>query len=559
MLKELYIENLAIIENITISFCENLNVFTGETGAGKSILIGGINAILGERVYKDVVRAGSDYALVNALFGDISDKVKHMLSQFGYGGEKDQADEILLSREINADGKSIARINGRTTTAAVMKEIASELIDIHGQHDSRMLMNGDSQREILDNYGGLGDKLAEYAECFKNFSLISRKIKKLQTETQLREAKQEILREKIESVKSFKLKKGEETEVTAELNSLRNAETLERTLNRVYSYFSGDDEAKGAIGLLQNAENDLNGLVEFLPQCRIFSERISGLIIELDDIKSELLPLIPDTYDSARLPLLEERMSDMQKLKRKFSLEIDELIDEFETWQDELADLEYSDNETEKLLIQKKQLGDRVKGLANELTSLRKSAAEKLVKQITNELVYLDMPDVRLEFGITQEKVTISGMDSVNILISVNRGEEPKPISKIASGGELSRIMLAIKSVLAENDNMPTMIFDEIDTGISGRAAHKVGVKLSGISKKRQVLCVTHLAQIAAMADYHLLIEKRSDEARTFTSVLNLDFEGKKKELARIISGDSENAMSLKNAEELLLQKQADE
>lgn len=550
MLKELYIENLAVIEKANISFCGKLNVFTGETGAGKSILIGGINAVLGERVYKDIVRSGADKAVVSVLFDKIPEKTSNILKEYGFAGEDDN--ELLLSREISADGKSTARVNGKTATAAVLKEIASELIDIHGQHDNRILMSTEHQREILDSYGRLEKKLSEYAESFKNFSTISKKIKKLESESQYKNAKLEILNEKINDIKSYNLIKGEEETISAELNALRNSAVLEQTLNRVYSAFSGDDDINGIANLLQSAEKDLSEISGFLPECKNLVERISGLIIEADDIRSELSPLIPDENDTARLPSLEERMSDILKLKRKYDMDIDELIEEYENWQNEFAELQYSDNEAEKLLQEKKRLGDKVRSLANELTLLRKEAAEKLVKQITDELVYLDMPDIKLVFDIRQDKVTITGMDSVNILISVNKGEEPKPINKIASGGELSRIMLAIKSVLAENDDIPTMIFDEIDTGISGRAAHKVGVKLSEIAEKRQVLCVTHLAQIAAMADAHLMIEKDSDGERTYTTVGTLNYEERKKELARIISGNPDNEISLRNAEELL-------
>ncbi len=549
MLKELYIENLAIIEKAVIGFSELLNIFSGETGAGKSILIGGINAILGERVYKDIVRAGADKAVVSALFDAIPTDAAAVAAEYGYPTENN---ELMLAREISTDGKSVARINGRTATASVMREVASKLIDIHGQHDTQLLMSSDNQRDILDNYGNLGDLLERYGECFKEFQALTRKIKKLEAEDELKNDKILILSERIKEIKALKLIKGEEDEAVNELHALQNSEFIEQTINKIYYSLSGWDDSVGAVDKLSESKSDLESLSQFLPQCTELSERLKSIIIDLVDIKGELGGLINSSNDKARLAYLQERVSEMQRLKRKYGMTIDELITEYEKWQDELAELEFSDDLREKLYNEKKILGDKVKSFGTEITEKRKAASEKLTNEIMKVLVYLDMPNIILLFDIKQDKVTVKGMDSVRMLISVNKGEEPKPIEKIASGGELSRIMLAIKSVLADCDNIPTMIFDEIDTGISGRAAHKVGVKLREISRKRQVLCVTHLAQIAAMADRHLMIEKNSDESRTFTKVYELDDEGRKRELARIISGDSDSEISLKNAEELI-------
>lgn len=551
MLKELYIENLAIIEKANISFGDKLNIFSGETGAGKSILIGGINAILGGRVSKDIVRAGAVKAIVSGLFDEVPVGVKDKLVEYGF----DSDDELMLQREIALDGKSTARINGRAVTVAVLKEIAENLINIHGQHDNQILLNSENQRDILDNYGNLGAMLDEYAQCFKDFSALSRQIKKLQNDNKIDNDKALFLREKIEDVKSFEFKKGEESEVESKLSALRNAEKIQKALYSAYSGISGADDESGSIQLLENARNSIGEICTFIPDCDDIKNRINSLVIELYDIESEISSYITEDEDeSKQLTYYEERMSEILRVKRKYNCDLDELIDKLESWQEELYSLENHDDIIENLLEQRKEKGEKVKHLANEITLKRKQTAEILVAKVADELQFLDMPNVLLVFDISQDKVTVTGMDKVEMLISVNKGENPKPISKIASGGELSRIMLAIKNVLANNDEIPTMIFDEIDTGISGRAAHKVGVKLSEIAQKRQVLCVTHLAQIAAMADNHLLIEKKTENERTFTQVKTLDYEGRKREIARIISGD-ESDITLKSAEELLSRK----
>jgi DNA repair protein RecN (Recombination protein N) len=524
LLKELYIENLAVIERTSVSFCGGFNVFTGETGAGKSILIGGIKAILGGRVSKDIVRSGAEKAVVTALFE--------------VGGE-----ELLLTREISSTGTSIARINGRTVTAADLRNAAAELIDIHGQHDSHTLTDAARQRDLLDNYGRLTDELNAYAAHFRSFSELSRKIKRLQSDENLKEEKAALLKEKLDDVNSYKLTLGEEADVSARLAAARNAKTIKHNLSLALACLSGDSSggSLGAGDLVSNCKLALQEIAEFLPDGEL-PKRLRSLEIELDDVRGEIAAIDADSADAEQVARLEERMSDLLRLKRKYKLDIDDLVSTAEGWRDELAELEYSEDMTVKLLAERKELGDNVKRLAGEITQKRQKAADELAAKITDELLFLDMPNVRLFFDIRQEKVTISGMDSVEIMISVNKGEEPKPLGKIASGGELSRIMLAIKAVLAESDSIPTMIFDEIDTGISGRAAQKVGGKLAQIAEKRQVLCVTHLASIAAKADKHLLIEKSDDPVknRTYTHVTELGIEERKREIARIISGDDE-------------------
>lgn len=553
MLRELSIENLAVIEKASIAFDDKLNVFTGETGAGKSILIGGINAILGGRVSKDIVRAGADKAVVTGLFDDLPQTVIDKLSENGFTAE----DELLLQRDIHSDGKSTARINGRATTVAILRDIASELIDIHGQHDSRLLMDSDNQREILDNYGRNGELLREYGVAFKEFSALSRKIKEVSRKKTESLEKAELLRERLEELDRYNFSTDEEETIKQKLEQLRNAEYISENLYNAQTAISGDDDTDGAYSLLEHCRDSVLSLSDTIPELEKLSERISDMLIELEDIREEIVQRIPDDDEdtAGMLSVYEERLSVILRLRRKYGAELSEILENSEKWRTELYEIDNGDDIIEELTEKKKEAGEKVKQLAAELTKSRKKAADELAKRISAELTFLDMPDIRLVFDISQDKVTLSGMDKVEILISVNKGEELKPMSKIASGGELSRIMLAIKNVLADTDKLHTMIFDEIDTGISGRAATKVGIKLHEAAKNRQILCVTHLAQIAAMADTQLLIKKTSDDKRTYTAVTKLDFDGRKKEIARIISGDENDPISLENAEMLLTRK----
>ena len=553
MLRELSIENLAVIEKASIAFDDKLNVFTGETGAGKSILIGGINAILGGRVSKDIVRAGTEKAVVTGLFDDLPESVKAKLSDNGFAVD----DELLLQRDIHADGKSTARINGRATTVAILRDIASELIDIHGQHDNRLLMDGDNQREILDSYGKNSGLLSEYATAFKEFSALSRKIKEVSRKKTESLERAELLRERLEELDRYNFSADEEETVKQKIEELRNAEYISENLYNAQTAISGDDDTDGAYSMLEHCKNSVSSLSDTIPELDKLAERISDMLVELEDIREEIVQRIPDEDEdtAGMLGVLEERLSVILRLQRKYGTDLAQILENSEKWRNELYEIDNGDDIIEELTEKKKEAGEKVKRLATELTSRRKKAADELAKRISAELTFLDMPDIRLVFDISQDKVTLSGMDKVEMLISVNKGEDLKPMSKIASGGELSRIMLAVKNVLAETDKLHTMIFDEIDTGISGRAAAKVGLKLHEAAENRQILCVTHLAQIAAMADTQLLIKKNSDEKRTYTGITKLDFEGRKREIARIISGDENDPISLENAEMLLLRK----
>lgn len=548
VLRELSIENLAVIEKATAQFGGNFNVFTGETGAGKSILIGGINAILGQRTNKDIVRTGAHKAVITALFDELTDKVCAKLDEMGLSAEEG---ELLLMREITADGKSTARINGRSVTAAMLREVGSMLVDVHGQHENRLLMSEDNQRDILDSYGGISAALADYREKFRSFSQISKRIHKLQAEDETRVLKIAKLTAAVEELEELNISKGEGDRLEAELQKCRNYVKIQAALYSAYSCFNGEEEA-GVLDLMRRAMNSLSGIAQFMTQAEELSARIAELLPEAEDIAAEISAQTNDDGGASREADLEDRVSALKHAKRKYNMDADALVDYLDECRAELMQLSGADGELENLMRQKHELAETVKAAAAEITAMRTRAAERLSTEICEQLKFLDMPNVRIAIAVERDKVTINGMDRVAMLISANAGEGLKPINKIASGGELSRIMLAIKSVLADNDEIPTLIFDEVDAGISGRAAQKVGIKLAETARRRQVLCITHLAQIAAQADYHLLIEKNTEGERTFTRIQTLDFDGRKAELARIIDGNGTGELSLKTAEEML-------
>lgn len=552
MLKELSIENLAVIERVDARFDGNFNVFTGETGAGKSILIGGINAILGQRTTKDIVRTGAPKAVISAVFDELPAEAADKLSELGFPSEDG---EVMLTREISADGKSSARINGRTATAAMLREVGSLLVDIHGQHENRILMSNDNQRDILDNYGAIGEALEDYRGKFREFSRVSRKLKTLKEENENRAFKTERLNAIIEELEGLGLSKGEGDRLENELERCKNAARIRAALYRAYGCLNSEDNP-AAVDLLRESQRALESVSDAEPAAAELAERLEEIIPEAEDIASEIISLMRDD-DEYRGEELADRVSALKHAKRRYNMESDELVDYLDQCRNELAQLVGMDDEIEELSGQKHLLAEEVKSRADNITALRTAAAEKLSREICGELKFLAMPQVKIVFAVKPDKITINGRDAVEMLISANAGEELKPLNKIASGGELSRIMLAIKSVLAENDNIPTLIFDEVDAGISGRAAQKVGIKLAETARKRQVLCITHLAQIASRADCHLLIEKQTDGGRTFTHIERLDFEGRKAELARIIDGEGSES-SRKAAEQMLLEAGSD-
>lgn len=548
MLRELSIENLAVIEKASVEFGGGFNVFTGETGAGKSVIIGGINAVLGGRTTKDIVRSGAPKAVISALFDDISDRVKSKLSELGFAAEDG---ELVLMREITAEGKSSARINGRAATAAMLREVGELLVDIHGQHENRILMNTDNQRQILDSYGELSGALEEYRAEFRRFSKLSRRLKELQEENRSREIKTAQLSAIVEELETLNLSYGEGERLENELQKLRSTAKIQGALFTANNMINGD-EAPGAVDLVRQSMSSLATAGAVLPEADTLFKRLETLLPELEDIGSEAASMAFGIDDNEeREADLEDRVSAMKHACRKYNMDADQLVDYLEECRQELSQLSGLDGEIERLSEEKHELAGKVKRMAEDISARRREASQKLSAEICEVLKFLNMPNVTLSFDVRPDKITINGMDEVEILISANAGEEPKPLNKTASGGELSRVMLAIKSVMAEGDDIPTMIFDEVDAGISGRTAAKVGIKLAQTAEKRQVLCITHLAQIAALAQTHMLIEKQTDDKRTYTRIIPLDHEGRKQELARIMDGGLTES-GLKAAEEML-------
>ena len=547
MLKEIFIENLAVIKQAVIPFSDGLNIFTGETGAGKSILINGINAVLGQRSTKDIVRSGCNKAVVTALFTDIAANVKEKLDEFGVSYEDD---EISITREINADGGSVARINGRTTSVSVLKELGSLLINIHGQHDNQILMDSEKHIKILDSFGGDDTLLTEYKESFKQLQQTARKLKELKKRETEKAERLRSLNEIIEEMRELELEEGEDEALEKEYEPAQNAEQIISSLNMCVQLLSGEESASD---LILKAESELEDLSDSSPYSELY-ERLSAAEIEISDIADELTAITDKIeLDGQRVEYLRQRISKINHLKRKYMCDCSQLIDMYNNALEETGSLESSSDEIKKLNEEKEELLKVVTERAKTLSKFREETARKFVSRVTEELTFLNMPNVILDVKHEKGKLTVNGMDTMEFLISANKGEEPKPISRIASGGELSRIMLALKSVIADKDSIPTMIFDEIDTGVSGKAAQKIGIKLKSIGKVRQVICVTHLSQIAVMADNHLMIEKKTDNERTETSVYQLDFKGRTAEIARIMGGENPSQLMLKTAEEELI------
>lgn len=550
MLSELYIENLAVIEKATIDFSDKLNVFTGETGAGKSILINGINAILGQRVTKDIVRTGTDKAVISALFTDIGDNVLQVLDELGISAEDGQ---LFLTREIRSDGGSVARVNSRAVNVSVLKAIGETLVTIHGQHDNQILMAPERHIEILDSYAESEALIEDYHSSFRELQSIAKKINKIKTEQSKKEFRMAELADIVEEINALNIHEGEDKEIEAELNISKNAVAISEALYMAKQLLSGDDDTDGAVEMTQRASKSVEGYTDIMTEISPIYDRLSSAAIEMEDISEEIGSLLDSLdIDPKRYDYLNQRSDELRRIMKKYGPELDDVLTTLENSQNELDELSGAEQSLDELNKEKERLLAEVSKKAKALSDHRKKAGERFVSQVTEELEFLNMPKVKLVLQQKTGKLTINGMDSIEFLISANLGEEPKPIAKIASGGELSRIMLALKNVIAEKDSIGTLIFDEIDTGVSGRAAQKIGIKLKQISRLRQVLCVTHLAQMAVMADNHLLIEKNIQGDRTVTTVRTLDHEQRKYEIARIMGGENITELMLENAEQYL-------
>lgn len=549
MLTELFIENLAVIQQARISFSTGLHVFTGETGAGKSIFIHGINAVLGQRVSRDLVRTGCERAIISALFTHLPPAVVELLKQYQL---EDGSDELLLTREILADGGSIARINQRTATASMLRELGVHLIHIHGQHDNQILMTPERHMDMIDAFGGNSAVLTAYQTSFRALQQKAKRYSQLRKSEQEKQERAKYLQSLVEEVEQLQLKPGEEAAMEEEFNLLQHTEQIASALQAVQSALDQESDI-GAVDLIQQASSELLPYTEFNPIFQQLQERLEAASIELRDIAAECSNVRSSMeFDALRYQELQTRMQALYRLNRMYQCTGDELLHRYQEAKKELQSMQSDQAELQTLQKEKEQLLEEVSKRAKELSQYRIQTAAQFVAAVTEQLEFLNMPNVVLDVAHQTGKLTIHGMDAMELLISANKGETPKPLAKIASGGELSRIMLALQCVTADQDAIPTMIFDEIDTGVSGKAAQKIGMKLREVSKNHQVLCVTHLAQIAVMGEHHFMIEKKVQDGRTQTFVQPLDAAGRIAEIARIMGGESPSSLLLKTAQEEL-------
>ena len=549
MLNELHIENIAVIERADIRFGRGLNVLTGETGAGKSIVIDSIGAVLGERVSRELVRRGAEKGLVTAVF-DV-EGCEAWLQE----NEIEAEDELIIQRRISADGKSSCRVCGSPVTAAQLKELAALLVDIHGQNDGRQLMDERRHREYLDRFGVPEEAIAHYAENYRNYSAIKKELSSLEMDEIEKERLSDSLRYQIEELERAALKEGEYDTLCARRDLLRNSEKLTEALDAAIALLSADED--NALSMTQNAAYYVGRASAYAPELEESAQALNNAAFSLSDAYENLrdfrdsLDFSPEEYDS-----LETRIAVLNKLQRKYARDVDALIDYLAECREKLDNIQYADERSEKLRKQLRDAETRCREESDKLSAVRRKAATELEKRISSELRQLNMPSVRfaVEFAPlgTEPGFDAHGCDTIRFLMSANAGEELGRISRIASGGELSRIMLAMKNVFAEKDPVATMVFDEIDTGVSGIAAQRVGEKLYSVSLGKQVMCVTHLPQIAAMADQHYLIQKEERGGRTYTDVFALDREGRRQELARLHGGDHITETTLASAEEQL-------
>ena len=549
MLKELTIENVAVIEKASISFNNGFTCLTGETGAGKSIIIDSINAIMGERVSKDVIRTGAQKASIVAVFEDINPNIISAAKEF----DIDLEDECIVSRVISAEGKNSARINGMPVPVNVIKTLFSEAVNIHGQHDNQSLLDPAKHLGILDGFGTDKDVLAQYESVYNKYVEINRKIKELSSLEKSKQDDLELLQFQVEEIYAANLSEQEELELLNQKKIIKNAENILTALNTAYSLLSGDDEFMGACSALQQAESNISSVADF-------SEKIAQLSETLIDISEKAQDSIYDIRDAmdefdvdiGMLDEIEERLDTYYKLKRKYGTDVASVLEYYNKAQEKLDNIEFAQEKLEALYGEKEKILAELSKAADKLTKERINQFDNMAGEIQKSLEFLNMPFVRLSLNIEDKEYSADGKDELEFYIVTNKGESPKPLAKIASGGELSRIMLAIKSVLAEKQVTDTMIFDEIDAGVSGAAALKIGKLLRQTAGQRQVFCVTHSPQIAAFSDTHLYIEKNTKGNATYTSVRELDSNERINEIARIISGENITATAVENAREML-------
>lgn len=551
MILNLYIENIAVIEKTSIDFSDGFNVMTGETGAGKSIVIDSINLILGHRAQRDIIRTGSERAFISATFDSLSSEVTELIENLGYSIDEDGL--LIIQREINLNGKGTCRINSRPATVASLKQIGKYLINIHGQHESYGLLSPDTHLEYVDNLGGLNIDLENYRSEFNELRKLKLNLDEGSIDESEKARKLDLLKYQINEIEEINPIRGEEEELKEQREIFMNSEKISSSISKSKELIKGDETNIGALQLLESATNSILEVSPYISTANDLYSRMKNLVYELEDCASEIINMSDDVeYDSDEMEKIELRLDDIYKLTRKYGSNIDEVLEYLKKAKDELENIEFFEEKIEKLKVLFKECKLRTIKLADILSKRRKQVADIFAKNVKEELEFLAMPGVKFCISIKKGNLNINGFDEIEFLISTNPGEDPKPISKIASGGELSRIMLAIKSVSADNDRIDSLIFDEIDTGISGAVAQKVGIKLKEVSKKRQVICVTHSAQIASLSDIHFLISKSVKNNRTYTSIKKLDLDGRKKEIARIIGGEKITDTTLANASEMI-------
>ena len=549
MLRTLDIENIAVIEKASVNFSGGLNVLTGETGAGKSIVVDSINAIMGERTSKELVRHNTDYGFVSAYFDDISKSICDKLSELGI--EIDEENSLLLSRKISSNGKSLCKVNGKTVTVSMLKEISSLLVNVHGQHDSQALLNPDLQYTYIDML--LNDKsvLYDYKNSFKKLIGVRRKLKSLANDESDKEKQLEILNFQIDELEAADIKIGEREELTKKRELIQKSEDIIKALNLAVSTINGDDENTG----VEQACNDVSRMLFKYDETKEIFDVFNDINDKLELAKDKAQALLMSIdFSPEEIEMIDERLDLYYKFSNKYGRNEEEMLAFLENAKQKRNSILFADEELDRLNKEYDSLLNETVTLAEKLSSERKKVASDFEKNVKNELSFLDMPKMQFFVNFDKGNLSSTGFDKIEFMISANPGEPPKSLSKVASGGELSRIMLAIKSIISYNDTIGTLIFDEIDTGVSGRASQKIGLKLKSVSKNTQVICVTHSAQIASNANEHFLIQKKFDDNKTFTSVTPLDFEGRKSELARIMGGLEITDTLLQSAEELLNQ-----
>ncbi len=551
MLVNLKISNIAIIKEAAINFDNGLNVLTGETGAGKSIIIDAINAILGERTSRELIRTGSNNAEVSALFYDINDDVKAVLNEFDIDCEEDNS--LLVSRKISLDGKNNCKVNGTSVTVSMLKKLGQSLINVHGQMDNHNLLNEELHYTYIDRYAENTDILNDYLACFNDYCTCKKRYDNLIVDEGEKARKIDLLTFQIQEIEDADIRIGELEELTKRQKLLQNAEQLVTLVNNAVEIINGNDNFSGVADMLSTASNSLNKASVFDETLSEVSNTVTEMAYSINDCASELNSFLYGLdVDPNELDLIEERLDILSRLSKKYGQTEEDILAYLDNAQKQLEEITFADKLKEELYLELQEKYAVMEKASAVLSANRQKYGEIFIDSVKNELTFLDMASISFKIIQNRKAFDETGADEIYFLISANAGEEPKPLSKIASGGELSRIMLAIKNVLASKDNIQTLIFDEVDTGVSGRAAQKIGIKLKEVSKNRQVLCVTHLAQIASFADNHFLISKSESENKTYTKVETLDNDGRIHELARIIGGAETSQLSLDTAAEMI-------